>query len=172
MQTNRNIRKSLQSAITTTFTTFGITNIYSEDQMRATWQGTFTPVNPYIYFTDEFTVPQKTTLPTAILEINKMEGNAFEIGNRAGREFETSIHFFGQTRGQREDFASYFQDNFPHGVTIYDYTSGSAGASTLGKIEMIDDSPTVVEEHIPDSKIEERSIYNWNRVTWRSRVLG
>lgn len=172
MQTNRNVRLSLRDAINTSFAAFGITNVYTEGQMRLTWKGEFTPVDPYIFFTDEFTVPQKSTLPTAIIEINTVLGNAFELGNRAGREFETSIHIFGQTRGQREDIASYLQDNFPHGVTIHDYTSGSAGASTLGKIEMIDDSPTVVEEHIPDSRIEERSIYNWNRVTWRSRVLG
>ena len=172
MQTNRNIRLSLRDAIITNFQAFGITNVYTEAQMRQVWQGTLTPVDPYIFFTDEFVQPQKTTLPLAVLEINRVEGNAFELGNRAGREFDVDLHVFGQTRGQREDIASYIQDAFPHGVTIYNYTSGSAGASTLGKIEMIDDSPTVTEEHIPDSKIEERSIYNWCRVTWRNRVLG
>jgi hypothetical protein len=172
MQTNRNIRISIKDSIQTQLVAFGFTNVYTEAQMQLTWSGTFTPVLPYVFFLDEYTMPQLTTLPMVILDLLDIEGNAFELGNRKGRDFDTNIHVFGNTRGQREDIASYLQDNIPHGITIYDYTSGSAGASTLGTILMTDDSPTVVEEKIPNDNIQERSLYNWSRVTWRSKVLA
>lgn len=171
MQANRNIRLSIYNYTKSELQAMGYVYVYSEADMRAG----ITPNSSgsYVYLVDSMTKPMATTLPFVVLEVQNVKREPFEIGTREGRTFDVFWHVFGNSRGVRDDIASYLQDAVMSDGSIpyNDYSSGSAVAYTfpiqLDSRELV----TVVDSPPPDREIQEYSLANWSIVSFSARTL-
>jgi len=168
MQVNSNIIKSLQAEMEYQLGNMGYTAILYESALRA--QTTEPTDKRFIYLTDSFIEPAKPMLPLVVIEAEEIEGEPFELGNRAGRKFTAFLHCWGRSRGESRDIASYIQDNLRTGIPFNDYTSGSAVSYGYGSIEVLSHKPDVYAYPIPDSKRYERSIDKWHVVEFDART--
>lgn len=168
MEAIRNIRLSIKDVVVTTLQNIPRAgsgsgyNIYTEADLRA---GT-TPTVPYIYVLDEYTKPTQTTLPMFIVSVENMIYNQFELGNRSGRTFDVYFHIFAASRGERDDIAAYFQENFSSNIPYNDYTTGVGVDWGRGKIQYQPNGMTADNMIVPNSTITEASLYNWTRLSW------
>ena len=170
MQANRNIRRSIYEYTKTKLTNLGFAYIYTEAQMRSD----ITPNSSgsYVYLVDSMTKPMATTLPFIVLEVQNIDAEEFEMGNRSGKNFDVFWHVFGKSRGQRDDIACYLQEHAKADAAIsyYDYSSGSGitmgfPIQIMGKIRVVDSPP-------PDKEIQEYSLANWAIVSFSCAVVG
>jgi len=162
MEANRNIRLSIREHVETLLFDMGYENVYDESNMRE-WS---TPSGRYIFLIDSSIKPTITTLPFIVIELQNITREPFELGNDKGRNFIVFIHVFGRNRGERDDIASYLQDNLARGITYYDFSSGIGVAYSftilrLGGI-LVSDSP------ITGDGREEASLSNWTILSFKA----
>jgi len=168
MQANRNIRRSIYEYTKTKLTDMGFAYIYTEAQMRSG----ITPNSSgsYVYLVDSMTKPMATTLPFIVLEVQNIDAEEFEIGNRLGRNFDVFWHVFGNSKGVRDDVASYLQDSAKADGSI-PYNDYSSGSVSMGFPIQLDGRITVVDSPPPDNEIQEYSLANWSIVHFMARTL-
>ena len=168
MQVNSNIILSIRDEVQTQLGTMGYNAFLTEADLYAQ---TAAPADKrYIYIVDENIEPTSTICPLTVIEVQPIEGQTFELGNRAGRQFTVFFHCFGRTRGEAREIASYFQDNLNQGIAFNDYTSGSAVDYGYGKIERMASKPNVYSYPIPDNKMYARDVTNWYVVEFDART--
>lgn len=167
MNVKRNLRLSVRKEVETQLIAMGYTNIYGESTMRAKT----TPTRPYCFLMDSFVRPMETTLPFVIIEMRNLTRQPFEIGNRTGHESKVFLHIFGRTRGDRDDIASYLQDNIPDAFQYYDFTTGSSGSAVTGTMITLSDKSDIEDvPGIPDEVITESSLSNWNMLSFETSL--
>lgn len=131
---DRNIRKSVMAWVRAFFvsppawTGLSAFNVYGETALRSYQETNTEPTRPYLFLLDSYIRPVQPLLPVVVVEVGKIANRPYELGNRKGREPEVLVHFFGRTRGERDDLAGFFKDYvLDQGyVPIYSYTSGSS----------------------------------------------
>ena len=166
MNAKRNIRLSIRREVEAQLVSMGYTNIYGEQAMRA---GT-APTPPFAYVVDSFLEPTETSLPFLVIETQSVVRRPFELGNRHGRSVRTFVHVFGRVRGQRDDIASYLQDNLPAAIDYYDF-SQSASGSALGWNIVMDDEITVEDAPpVPGAVYSESSLNSWSILSFEATL--
>lgn len=169
MQANRNIRLSIRNNLATLLGNMGYAYIYTEADMRAG----ITPNSSgsYVYLVDSMTKPMATTLPFVVLEVTNITVIPYEMGNRHGRKLDVFVHVFGNSRGVRDDIASYLQDAYSEqgSIPYNNYSSGSAAAYSF-PIQLDGDGITVVDSPPPDREITEYSLANWSILSFSANT--
>jgi hypothetical protein len=172
VQVNRNIRLSIKYHLAGLLTTYGYTNVYGEAEMRQVTNGTLTPTGNYVFLVDSFISPTQTTLPFVVMEITSIRRIPYELGNDgAGREITTFVHVFGRSRAERDDIASYFQDNIGRSIPYNDYTSGSAVAQTYPIQRTGEGIDVSYAPPVTDEQLQEHSLANWNILNFEARTI-
>jgi len=173
MQINRNIRLSIKYHLSGLLNTYGYTNVYSEQDMRNAALGSFTGVAPFVFLVDSFVSPTETTLPFIVLEVTNIRRVPYELGNDgAGREITTFVHIFGRSRAERDDIASYFQDNIGRSMPYNDYTSGSATPMTYPIQRVGEGIEVSYAPPVTDQQLQEHSLANWNILSFEARTIA
>ena len=115
-------------------------NVYTESQLRS---GTAV-TQPAIYVVQAHIAPTEMTLPFVAVHLVHSRGLPFEMGRAEGHEWDTFLHVFARSRGQRDDLAAYLADPavFPS-LSVYNY---NASPATLVEVARIDHERTVISE--------------------------
>ena len=166
MNAKRNIRLSIKKEIADEMRLMGYTNVYTESNMRA---GT-TPTSPFCYIVDSFVRPMETTLPFIVIEIPSITKRPFEVGNSRGRTFKCILHVFGKSRGQRDDIATYIQDNLPSEIKYYDFSSGESVIENY-TLEIKDYITVEDAQDLSADMFSESSLVGWTMVIFEGDLL-
>lgn len=175
MQVNRNIRLSIKYHLVGLLNTYGYANVYGEQEMRNRALGSFTASGsaPYAFLVDSFVSPTETTLPFVVLEVSNIRRVPYELGtDGAGREITTFVHIFGRSRAERDDIASYFQDNIGRSIPYNDYTSGSATPMTYPIQRVGEGIEVSYAPPVTDQQLQEHSLANWNILSFEARTIA
>lgn len=142
--------------------------VYNETDLRNYQTSKTRPTSgsPFVFLLDSYIRPAEPLLPMVVVEINTITNRPFEIGNREGREPEVMVHFFGRTRGERDDLAGYFKDYvmLTGTIPIYSFTSSS---STLVENALVQGE--VISEQVAqrsDELRQEGSVDLWEMVSF------
>jgi hypothetical protein len=139
--------------------------VYGESELQAVNNKTLTPVRPCVFLLATYMRPEPAVLPMIVVDMTKIKKRPFELGNRNGRMTQIFINTFGRQRGETDDLASFFQDNFGPTFPVYDYTSGSGTFVENAEVEYEIDC----DEHLPSSDAvrQEGSLDLWMEVDIR-----
>lgn len=172
--TDRNVRKSVMSFVRGFFqappswTGLSPYTVYNETDLRLYQTSKTRPTSgsAYVFLLDSYVRPAEPLLPEVVVEINSITNRPFEIGNRSGREPDVLVHFFGRTRGERDDLAGYFKEYvmLTGYIPIYTFTSSS---STLLENALV--MGEVVSEQVAqrsDELRQEGSLDLWEMVSF------
>ncbi len=171
---NRNLRKSVMARARTLLQvppagSGGLAfTVYDEDSLVAVNKKTLTPVRPCVFLLDEYTPPTPPALPMVVVELVEVRARPFELGNRAGRVTEAVVHCFGRQRGEMEDLAAFFQDQFGPSFPIYTFTT--SGSGVLLEQAEVDPDCSVEEMEIKSAARREGSLDRWAMVHLKFRT--
>ena len=139
--------------------------VYGEVELRQVQSKTLTPVRPSVFVVDRAIRPVEMELPLVVVEL-RVATNPFELGTRAGREFDAWLHCFGRQRNESSMLASFFQDYLPP-LAIYDF--GDPDAPVLSETARLADRVAAEEYSVSrqDDLRQEGTLDHWMVVSLR-----
>lgn len=167
----RNIRKSVMAYVRGFFqappTATGLSayTVYSESDLRSYDKSATSPARPFIFLLDSYIRPAENILPICVVEIPRIPKRPYELGNRSGRTVEVMIHFFGRSRGERDDLSGWVSDMLQAQgyIPIYLFTSSS---STLLENALVNDDMMTEQVSSKDELRQEGSLDLWEMVSF------
>jgi hypothetical protein len=169
MQFGRKVRRSLYDQVVTLLQappagTFNAPwNTLTEANMaQSTVDPTVTPGWPFIFVVDRNIRPKIGRLPLVVVGVTPNTRTHYELGSRNGHVLTMELDIFGNNRGNRDDLASFFQDNWPLMVNIKNYDA--AGSPVIDTFEMLGE-PDNVTVSLRDEAAKEGTLYNFNIVS-------
>lgn len=170
---DRNIRKSIMAHVRGFFqappaaTGFSAYTVYGESDLRAYQAATGSPTRPFIFLLDSYIRPAEPLLPEVVVEVPTIPNGPFELGNRSGRNVDILVHFFGRTRGERDDLAGWYKDTVQGQGYIPIYTFTSSSSTLLENAPVINGE--VISEQVAqknDELRQEGSLDLWEMVSF------
>lgn len=168
---DRNVRKSVMAYARGFFqappvaTGLSPYTVYGEAEMRPYADSGTSPARPFIFLLDSYIRPVAAVLPVCVVEIPKIPRRPFELGNRSGRNVDVLVHFFGRSRGERDDLAGWFSDmlQVKGFIPIYQFTSSS---STLLENALLNEDLMTEQVASKDEVRQEGSLDLWEMVSF------
>lgn len=139
--------------------------VYGETEMRQYLANNTSPARPFIFLLDSYIRPAEAVLPVCVVEIPTIPKKKFELGNRDGRNVDVLIHFFGRSRGERDDLAGWIADMTDKQgyIPVYQFTSSS---STLLENALVNDDMLTEQVASKDELRQEGSLDLWEMVSF------
>ena len=131
----------------------------------------FVPTKPFVYVISAHAEPTPSRIPMVVVD-PRFQTGPYQLGSRAGADVDVSLHCWGRTRAERDDFATMLTNV---------YAGNTERAFSISIWTSLQDSTSVGEASVSSNVItsfataggalsEEGTLRNWAIVSFRLKV--